>query len=86
MSAGRLLGVDYGDVRVGLSVSDPDRKIAFPLATYVRQGRERDASKKDPLHINPLEFIRRCTFRDHALRRPLPPGPTALRPRHGNAA
>ena len=43
MSAGRLLGVDYGDVRVGLSISDPDRKIAFPLATYERQGRERDA-------------------------------------------
>jgi putative Holliday junction resolvase len=34
--------VDYGDVRVGLAVSDPDRKIAFPLATYERQGRDRD--------------------------------------------
>ena len=44
MSAGRLLGVDYGEVRVGLAVSDPDRKIAFPLATYTRQGRERDAA------------------------------------------
>ena len=44
MSAGRLLGVDYGDVRVGLSVSDPDRKIAFPLATYTRQNRDRDAA------------------------------------------
>ena len=43
MSAGRLLGVDYGEVRVGLAVSDPDRKIAFPLAIYTRQGRERDA-------------------------------------------
>ncbi len=42
-AAGRLLGVDYGDVRVGLAVSDPDRKIAFPLAIYTRQGRERDA-------------------------------------------
>jgi putative Holliday junction resolvase len=42
-AATRLLGVDYGDVRVGLAVSDPDRKIAFPLATYERQGRERDA-------------------------------------------
>jgi putative holliday junction resolvase len=41
--AGRLLGVDYGQVRVGLAVSDPDRKIAFPLATYERRGRERDA-------------------------------------------
>jgi putative Holliday junction resolvase len=42
-AAARLLGVDYGDVRVGLAVSDPDRKIAFPLATYERQGRDRDA-------------------------------------------
>ena len=43
MSAGRLLGADYGEVRVGLAVSDPDRKIAFPLAIYTRQGRDRDA-------------------------------------------
>jgi putative holliday junction resolvase len=42
-AAGRLLGVDYGDVRVGLAVSDPDRKIAFPLTTYERRGRDRDA-------------------------------------------
>ena len=27
--ATRLLGVDYGTVRVGLAVSDPDRKFAF---------------------------------------------------------
>jgi putative Holliday junction resolvase len=39
----RLLGVDYGSVRVGLAVSDPDRKIAFPLETYARRDRERDA-------------------------------------------
>jgi putative Holliday junction resolvase len=39
-----LLGVDFGDVRVGLAISDLDRKIAFPLATYTRQGRERDAA------------------------------------------
>jgi putative Holliday junction resolvase len=45
VSAGkRLLGVDYGQVRVGLAVSDPDRKFAFPLATYERQGPERDAT------------------------------------------
>jgi putative holliday junction resolvase len=42
-AATRLLGVDYGDVRVGLALSDPERKIAFPLATYERQGRERAA-------------------------------------------
>jgi putative Holliday junction resolvase len=42
-AAGKLLGVDYGQVRVGLAVSDPDRKFAFPLETYTRQGAERDA-------------------------------------------
>jgi putative Holliday junction resolvase len=40
----RLLGVDYGSVRIGLAISDPDRKIAFPLATYERQNGERDAT------------------------------------------
>jgi putative Holliday junction resolvase len=45
VSAGsRLLGVDTGSVRVGLAVSDPDRKIAFPLATYTRRGRDQDAA------------------------------------------
>jgi putative Holliday junction resolvase len=39
----KLLGVDHGSVRIGLAVSDPDRKIAFPLATYERRGPERDA-------------------------------------------
>ena len=44
MSAGkRLLGVDYGQVRVGLAVSDPDRKFSFPLTIYERRGAERDA-------------------------------------------
>jgi putative Holliday junction resolvase len=42
-AAGRLLGVDYGTVRVGLAVSDADRRIASPLATYQRRGREQDA-------------------------------------------
>jgi putative Holliday junction resolvase len=40
----RLLGVDYGQVRVGLAVSDADRKIAFPLATYERRGPDQDAA------------------------------------------
>ena len=45
MSAGRrLLGVDYGSKRIGLSVSDPDRKFAFPLATYERRSTEQDAT------------------------------------------
>jgi putative Holliday junction resolvase len=41
---GRLLGVDFGRVRVGLAVSDAERRLASPLATYQRKGRERDAA------------------------------------------
>jgi len=40
----RLLGVDHGSVRIGLAVTDPDRRIASPLATYERKGREPDAA------------------------------------------
>jgi putative Holliday junction resolvase len=43
-TAGRLLGVDFGHVRIGLAVSDADRKIASPLATYERKSAEQDAS------------------------------------------
>ena len=43
MSRSRLLGVDYGSVRVGLAVSDPGRKLAFPLEVRQRQG-EADAA------------------------------------------
>ena len=39
----RLLGVDYGQARIGLAVTDPDRKIASPLATYRRRGNDQDA-------------------------------------------
>ena len=44
MNAGtRLLGVDYGTVRIGLAVSDVDRKIASPLLTYTRRSRPQEA-------------------------------------------
>jgi putative Holliday junction resolvase len=38
------LGVDYGAVRVGLAVSDPDRKLAFPLEVRERRDRDADAA------------------------------------------
>ena len=41
---GRLLGVDFGTVRVGLSVSDADRIISSPLATHTRNGDAADAA------------------------------------------
>jgi putative Holliday junction resolvase len=40
----RLLGVDYGTVRVGLAVSDAGRLLASPLATYRRRTPEEDAA------------------------------------------
>jgi len=41
---GVLLGVDYGTVRVGFAVSDPDRIIASPLETYTRKHTPADAT------------------------------------------
>jgi putative Holliday junction resolvase len=35
--------VDFGKARVGLAISDPDRKLAFPLVTYHRRGPGQDA-------------------------------------------
>jgi putative Holliday junction resolvase len=35
--------VDYGRVRVGLAISDADRKLASPHATYTRRDKVQDA-------------------------------------------
>lgn len=39
----RLLGVDYGTRRIGLAISDADRRIASPLAVYHRRTQEVDS-------------------------------------------
>jgi len=36
-AAGRLLGVDYGTVRIGLAISNLDQTLASPLEVYHRQ-------------------------------------------------
>jgi putative holliday junction resolvase len=41
---GRILGVDFGTVRIGLAVSDVDQKISSPLEVYHRQPSARMAS------------------------------------------
>ncbi len=38
----RLLGIDFGTVRVGLAISDADHRIASPLTQYRRGSREQD--------------------------------------------
>ena len=40
---GKLAGIDYGTVRVGVAVSDPDRIIASPYEIYVRKNERLDA-------------------------------------------
>lgn len=43
-SAGRLAGIDYGTVRIGISISDPQRRLASPLTNYSRQATDMDAA------------------------------------------
>ena len=38
-----MAGIDYGDVRIGVAVSDADRRIASPLENYTRRGTVQDA-------------------------------------------
>ena len=40
----RLLGVDFGTVRIGLAITDADRIIASPLEIRERQGPDKDAA------------------------------------------
>ena len=43
--SGRILGLDVGDRRIGVAISDPDRRLAVPLRSIERDGRgsEREA-------------------------------------------
>jgi putative Holliday junction resolvase len=40
---GRLAGIDFGTVRIGVAISDPGQTIASPLDNYVRRGQSHDA-------------------------------------------
>ncbi|MFZ1935656.1 MAG: Holliday junction resolvase RuvX [Thermoguttaceae bacterium] len=42
---GRVAGIDYGTVRIGIAVSNPERTIASPLENYTRRSVERDAER-----------------------------------------
>jgi putative Holliday junction resolvase len=41
---GRIAAVDFGTVRIGVAITDPQQKIASPLDLYHRRGKEEDAS------------------------------------------
>src|SRR5438046_1413419 len=40
---GRLAAIDYGTVRLGVAITDPDQRLASPLENYTRRGKEPDA-------------------------------------------
>lgn len=42
-NAGRILGLDAGERRIGVAISDPDRSFALPLRSILADGRELDA-------------------------------------------
>jgi putative Holliday junction resolvase len=42
-ATGRLAGIDFGTVRIGVAITDPLRQIASPLANYTRRGEQADA-------------------------------------------
>jgi len=41
---GRIAAIDFGTVRMGIAITDPQQKIASPLDLYHRRGKEQDAS------------------------------------------
>lgn len=40
---GRLAGIDYGTVRIGVAISDPGQILASPFDNYTRRGDKLDA-------------------------------------------
>jgi len=39
---GRLVGIDFGTVRIGVAITDPSRRMASPLENYTRRGKQHD--------------------------------------------
>ena len=55
---GRILGIDYGDSRVGLALSDPTKTIASPYQTILNEGEERLLQKlKDIIIEKDIEIL-----------------------------
>lgn len=43
--SGRVAAVDFGTVRIGIAISDPDWTLASPYENYTRRGPQRDAQR-----------------------------------------
>jgi putative Holliday junction resolvase len=40
---GRLAAIDFGTVRIGVAITDPEQRFASPLVNYTRRGEQADA-------------------------------------------
>jgi putative pre-16S rRNA nuclease len=40
---GRLAGIDFGTVRIGIAVTDREQRLASPFENYTRRGEQADA-------------------------------------------
>ena len=55
---GRILGLDYGDSRIGLATSDPNKIIASPLYTIQNKGADKLKIKLDSIIVeNDIESL-----------------------------
>lgn len=43
-NSGRLAGIDFGTVRIGIAVTDPQQRLASPFENYTRRGEQADAA------------------------------------------
>ncbi len=48
---GRIAGIDFGTVRIGIAITDPDRTMASPLESYTRRDRQQDARRFQQLAV-----------------------------------
>ena len=44
-SSGRIAGIDFGTVRIGIAISDANQSFASPFETYQRKGEEADRKR-----------------------------------------
>lgn len=48
---GRAAGIDFGTVRLGIALSDPDRTLASPCENYTRRSKQQDAVRLKRLAV-----------------------------------
>lgn len=51
-AAGRLAGIDFGTVRIGVAITDPGRTLASPLENYTRRDVRLDAQHFQQLVVH----------------------------------